>query len=121
MTDPDPNPEQTSYVVRYVFRVLTLPVVLFSVVQYLVIYPKFIDIFSALKVDLPLPTQLVLFLVQYPILYLFLTALFVVLLYKLKQKELVVAAFFAACCHAIFSNYAIFAPILAIQEALRKK
>jgi hypothetical protein len=80
-------------------NVVSLCGVVYAVYQIWVVIPKFVDLFKALRVDLPLPTRLVLAVShQLPLLPIFVGVyiLLIVLIRRTRSRRLAIAVMFVA-------------------------
>ena len=98
--------------------------VAYAVYQIWVVIPKFIDIFKALRVELPLPTKLVLPLARHVSLCLVYVGVYVTLIHLVcltRSRRLAIAVMVAALASGPLAYESIMLPLFKINEALRKK
>ena len=98
--------------------------VFFAVYELCVVVPKYIATFKALRVDLPVPTKIVLGIAHMPSLVLVFLGVSIVLLELIRRQRsnsLAVAAMIAALLVGPIAHESIMLPLSKIQDQLGKK
>jgi len=85
------------------------------------VLPKFIEIFSALRVDLPLPTRITLFLIAHVGVATLLLAGSACFVHYSNRRGLMIFFLIVIFAGTAIEVPSVFLPLFKIQEALRKK
>ena len=123
LADQQPSKSHTDRVMDAV-NIIAVCGMAYAVHQIWVVTPKFIDIFKALRVDLPLSTRLVLALAHQMALIPIFVGVFIFLIYlarRARSREFAIAVMVAALASGAFAYEAITLPLVKIQDQLGKK